>query len=121
MEADGADIIDVGGDTKRTSHDKVSEKEEIERVIPIIEKLSKVLSIPISIDIYKSETARLDIEAGADIINDVWGAKKDPQIDKVSAEYNVQNIIIHNIKNKNNKKKKENIISNLNENKNNAN
>src|SRR5699024_5801538 len=52
MEADGADIIDVGGESTRPSHDKVSEKEEIERVIPIIEKLSKVLSIPISIDTY---------------------------------------------------------------------
>src|SRR5699024_3192425 len=72
MEANGADIIDVGGESTRPSHDKVSEKEEIERVIPIIEKLSEVLSIPISIDTYKSETARLAIEAGADIINELY-------------------------------------------------
>src|SRR5699024_2143961 len=100
MEADGADIIDVGGESTRPSHDKVSEKEEIERVIPIIEKLSKVLSIPISIDTYKSETARLAIEAGADIINDVWGAKKDPQIAKVAAEYNVTIVLMQNRYNK---------------------
>src|SRR5699024_1727788 len=115
MEADGADIIDVGGESTRPSHDKVSEKEEIERVIPIIEKLSKVLSIPISIDTYKSETARLAIEAGADIINDVWGAKKDPQIAKVAAEYNVPIVLMHNRNNKNYTNLIEDMISDLNE------
>lgn len=115
MEADGADIIDVGGESTRPSHDKVSEKEEIERVIPIIEKLSEVLSIPISIDTYKSETARLAIEAGADIINDVWGAKKDPQIAKVAAEYNVPIILMHNRNNKNYTNLIKDMISDLNE------
>lgn len=100
MEADGADIIDIGGESTRPSHMNVSEKQEVERVIPIIKELSKNLSIPISIDTYKSETARLAIENGAEIINDVWGAKKDRQIANVAAEYQVPIILMHNRDNK---------------------
>lgn len=96
MEEAGADIIDVGGESTRPTHLKVSEEEEINRVIPIIEELSKHLTIPISIDTYKSETARLAIEAGAEIINDVWGAKKDREIAKVAADYKVPIILMHN-------------------------
>src|SRR5690625_7894229 len=83
--------------------------------MPIIEKLSKVLSITISINTYKSETVRLAIEAGADIINDVWGAKKDPQIAKVAAEYNVPIVLMHNRNNKNYTNLIEDMISDLNE------
>ena len=96
MEADGADIIDIGGESTRPSHQKVSEEQEIERVIPIIEELSKHLSIPISIDTYKSKTAHLALKAGAEIINDVWGAKKDEEIAKVAAEHKVPIILMHN-------------------------
>lgn len=96
MEAEGADIIDVGGESTRPSHSKVSEDKEIDRVIPIIEELSKHLTIPISIDTYKSETARLAIEAGADIINDVWGAKKDKRIAEIAASYKTPIILMHN-------------------------
>ncbi len=100
MEADGADIIDIGGESTRPSHKKISDHEEAERVIPIIEELSKHLSIPISIDTYKSETARLAIKAGAEIINDVWGAKRDPQIAKVAAEHQTPIVLMHNRNNK---------------------
>lgn len=100
MEADGADIIDIGGESTRPSYQKVTEQEESERVIPIIEELSKHLSIPISIDTYKSKTALLAVKAGAEIINDVWGAKKEPKIAKVAAEYQTPIILMHNRNNK---------------------
>lgn len=109
MEADGADIIDIGGESTRPSYQKVTEQEESERVIPIIEELSNHLSIPISIDTYKSKTALLAVKAGAEIINDVWGAKKEPKIAKVAAEYQTPIILMHNRDNKNYK----NIITDM--------
>lgn len=100
MEAEGADIIDIGGESTRPNHERVSEEQEIDRVVPIIEELAKHLKIPISIDTYKSKTARQAIEAGADIINDVWGAKKEPEIAIVAAEYSAPIILMHNRKDK---------------------
>src|SRR5699024_697128 len=97
MEADGGDIIDVVGEPTRPSHDKVSGKEEIERVIPIIEELSKVLSIPISIDTYKSEVARLGMAAGGDVSNDGWGGNEDAQIAKGGAEDRVPSVLGHSV------------------------
>ncbi|MCA1013008.1 dihydropteroate synthase [Halobacillus halophilus] len=98
MEKDGAHIIDIGGESTRPGHEPVSEKEEIERVVPIIQAIHNEVDLPISIDTYKSEVARRAIEAGASIINDVWGAKKEPAIAKVAAEYNVPVILMHNRK-----------------------
>lgn len=100
MEVEGADIIDVGGESTRPDHKPVTVQEEIDRVVPIIESLSKELSIPISIDTYKSETAEAAIQAGAEIINDVWGAKYDPEIATVAATYEVPIILMHNRDNK---------------------
>src|SRR5699024_1906304 len=80
MEKLGADIIDIGGESTRPDHKQVSSKEEQARVVPVIEAIKEKVSIPISIDTYKSETAKRAIEAGADIINDIWGAKNDPEI-----------------------------------------
>lgn len=100
MEAEGADIIDVGGESTRPDHDPVSTEEEIERVVPVIEALKQVLSIPISIDTYKSATAEAAIQAGAEIINDIWGAKYDTNIARVAASYNVPIILMHNRNNK---------------------
>ncbi|WP_163972109.1 dihydropteroate synthase [Oceanobacillus halotolerans] len=96
MEALGADIIDIGGESTRPSHEPVSEQEEIDRVTPMIRAVKEHISIPISIDTYKAETARQAIEAGADIINDVWGAKKDPEMANVAASYQVPIILMHN-------------------------
>ena len=79
---DGADIIDVGGESTRPGAEYVSEDEEIKRVVPIIEAIKKELDITISIDTYKSKTAEAAIKAGADIINDIWGAKYDKNIAK---------------------------------------
>lgn len=93
---DGADIIDVGGESTRPNFEVVSTEEEIERVVPIIRAIKENFDIPISIDTYKSATAEAAIKAGADIINDVWGFKKDPNIANVAAKYNVPCILMHN-------------------------
>ncbi|SFD73621.1 Dihydropteroate synthase [Lentibacillus persicus] len=96
MERQGADIIDVGGESTRPDHDPVSTEEELERILPVIRALKAKLSIPISIDTYKAETARQAIEAGADIINDVWGAKREPEIAEVAASNGTPIILMHN-------------------------
>lgn len=101
MEKCGADIIDVGGESTRPDHDPVSIKEELARVIPIITAIKKVINIPISIDTYKAEVAEQAIQAGAEIINDIWGAKKDPNMAYVAAKYNVPIVLMHNRQNKN--------------------
>ncbi|MGP4078168.1 dihydropteroate synthase [Halobacillus sp. K22] len=96
MEKDGAHIIDIGGESTRPGHEPISEKEEIERVIPVVKAIHQEVDLPISIDTYKAEVARQAIEAGASIINDVWGAKKEPAIAEVAAHYNVPVILMHN-------------------------
>ncbi|WP_233879991.1 dihydropteroate synthase [Virgibacillus halodenitrificans] len=101
MEEDGADIIDIGGESTRPNHQPVSLEEEIDRVIPIIKAIREYTNLPISIDTYKAETAKQAIEAGADIINDIWGAKREPEIARVAAQYNVPIILMHNRSNKN--------------------
>lgn len=75
MIKDGADIIDVGGESTRPGAEKVPVKEEIERVCPVIEAIKKSFDIPLSLDTFKAETAKAGIEAGVDIINDIWGLK----------------------------------------------
>lgn len=96
MVTDGADIIDIGGESTRPNHTAVSEEEELERVLPIIEAISKNINVPISIDTYKAKVARQSLEAGAHIINDVWGAKADDNMAKVAGEYGVPIILMHN-------------------------
>jgi dihydropteroate synthase len=96
MEAEGADIIDIGGESTRPGHDPVSAEEEIRRVVPIIEAVRKEVKLPISIDTYKAETARQALEAGAHILNDVWGFKRDPRIASIAAEYGCPVILTHN-------------------------
>ncbi|HEY9576630.1 MAG TPA: dihydropteroate synthase [Pseudobacillus sp.] len=101
MVNDGADIIDIGGESTRPGYTAVSAKEELERVLPVIQAVSGSTNVPLSIDTYKAETARQSIEAGAHIINDIWGAKKDPEIAAVAAEKNVPIILMHNRDNMN--------------------
>lgn len=96
MANEGADIIDIGGESTRPDHQAVPLKKELERVIPMIRAIVQKTDTPISIDTYKSETAKRAIEAGAQIINDVWGAKKDPEIAAVAAAYDVPIILMHN-------------------------
>jgi len=96
MVNDGADIIDIGGESTRPGHTPVPAEEEIRRILPFIEEMSKRISVPISVDTYKAETAERALKAGAHIINDIWGAKKDPEIADVAAQYEVPIILMHN-------------------------
>lgn len=97
----GADIIDIGGESTRPNHVPVDEEEEIKRVIPIIKALSQEIDVPISIDTYKGRVAELAIKAGASLINDVWGFKKDDNIARIAAKYDVACCLMHNRTNKN--------------------
>ncbi|MEH7390642.1 dihydropteroate synthase [Bacillus sp. JJ1503] len=99
MVKDGADIIDIGGESTRPGFDPVTVEEELERVVPVIEAISKEVKVPISIDTYKAEVARQSIKAGAHIINDIWGAKADPDMAGVAADLQVPIILMHNRKN----------------------
>jgi dihydropteroate synthase len=98
MVADGADLIDIGGESTRPGYTRISDEEEIERVVPIIEAVTKNVDIPVSVDTYKSEVAKQALEAGAHIINDIWGVKADPEMAKVAAKYDVPIILQHNRK-----------------------
>lgn len=96
MIKDGADIIDIGGESTRPGYQRISDAEEIERVVPVIEAIAKNFTIPMSIDTYKSAVAREAIKAGAHIINDIWGAKADPDMAYVAATLDVPIILMHN-------------------------
>jgi dihydropteroate synthase len=95
MARDGADIIDVGGESTRPFSQKLSVSEEIDRVIPVIGALRDLLSIPISIDTYKSEVAREALRAGASIINDISALRFDPQMASVAAQGDGPLILMH--------------------------
>jgi len=95
LEKDGADILDIGGESSRPGAKTVRVKEELKRVIPVIKILAKRLNIPISIDTRKSEVARQAIEAGASMVNDVSGLRYDPEMKKTVACLNVPVVIMH--------------------------
>ena len=96
MREDGADIIDVGGESTRPGSAELSADEEMRRVIPVIERLARELDRPISIDTYKAEVARAAIEAGATLVNDVQGFLREPEIARVAAEAGVPAIAMYN-------------------------
>ena len=98
MVEDGADIIDVGGESTRPGSVIVDVEEELKRVIPVIKKLVKEINVPISIDTYKAEVARKAVEAGAMIINDIGGAKFDPLMPEVMAQSGAYVVLMHNRK-----------------------
>jgi len=95
MADEGADIIDIGGESTRPGAEPISVDEELKRVIPVIENLSKKLSIPISIDTYKAKVAEEAINAGATIINDISGLRFDPLMPEVAGKYKVPVIVMH--------------------------
>lgn len=101
MIAEGAAIIDVGGESTRPGYTMISEEEEIERVVPVIEKIKSEFDIPVSVDTYKSGVARAAVRAGADLINDIWGLKYDPVMAQVIAETGVSCCLMHNRANSN--------------------
>lgn len=96
MIAEGAKIIDIGGESTRPGYTPVSIQDEINRVVPIIKAIKEQVDVLISIDTFKSEVAEAAVEAGADIINDIWGAQYDPKIAAIAAKYEVPIILMHN-------------------------
>jgi len=96
MVSEGADIIDIGGESTRPGYTMISDEEEIDRVLPVIEAVKSHFDIPVSLDTYKSGVARAGLQAGTDLINDIWGLKYDPAMAGVIAEYNVPCCLMHN-------------------------
>lgn len=98
MAADGADIIDVGGESTRPGHTRISVEEELKRIMPVIEGLKKDHSfkLPLSVDTYKTEVADKALAAGVEMLNDVWGLKEDKKLGKVAAHYQVPICLMHN-------------------------
>ncbi len=93
---DGADIVDVGGESTRPGHREISAEEEMARAIPVVEGLVARISAPVSIDTYKAKVAERALIAGAKIVNDVWGLQRDPEIAKVAADGEAAVVIMHN-------------------------
>ncbi|MEH2941716.1 dihydropteroate synthase [Lachnospiraceae bacterium KK002] len=98
MAAEGADIIDVGGESTRPGHQQISAEEEVERTAPVIEKIKARFDIPVSTDTYKTEVARAALEAGADMINDVWGLKYDRELAELIGSSGAACCLMHNRK-----------------------
>lgn len=99
MIQEGADLIDIGGESARPGYTKISDEEEIHRVVPVIQAIRKRFDIPISVDTYKSQVAEAALEAGADLINDIWGLKYDPRMASVIAASGAACCLMHNRKN----------------------
>lgn len=96
MIEEGADIIDIGGESTRPGYTLLTDEEEIRRVRPVIEKVKSEFNVPISLDTYKPAVAKAGIEAGADLINDIWGLKYDPAMAEVIAQAGVSCCLMHN-------------------------
>lgn len=98
MIAEGMDILDIGGESTRPGYTLLSDEEEIERVIPIIKEVKTNFNIPISLDTYKSKVAFAGIQAGVDMINDIWGLKYDDKMAEVIANAKLPCCLMHNRK-----------------------
>jgi dihydropteroate synthase len=96
MVGDGADVIDVGGESTRPGFEEISAEEEIGRTVPVIERLVREIDAPVSIDTYKPEVARAALGAGARMVNDVHGFRRDPEVAAVAAELGVPAIAMYN-------------------------
>lgn len=97
---EGADILDIGGESTRPGSSPISTEEEVRRVVPVIERVAGKVNVPLSIDTYKSEVAVRALEAGAAIINDQWGLKKDPGLAELAAARDVPIILMSNQRDK---------------------
>lgn len=93
---DGTDILDIGGESTRPNHIKISSEEEIDRVCPIITRIKERFDVPVSLDTYKSDVAKAGIKAGADLLNDIWGLKWDGTMAAVLAEAGIPCCLMHN-------------------------
>jgi len=92
---DGADIIDIGGESTRPGSETVPPEEEIRRTIPVIAAIAKEINVPISIDTYKASVAQMALDAGASMVNDISGLRFDPEMTKVVSEYKVPVVVMH--------------------------
>ena len=98
MISDGADLLDIGGESTRPGYTLLPDEEEISRVVPVIEAVKREFDIPVSVDTYKSAVARAALDAGADLVNDIWGLKYDPEMAGVIAQAGVPCCLMHNRK-----------------------
>ena len=96
MIRDGADIIDVGGESTRPGHIRISEEEEIARATPVIEAIKRNFDIPVSVDTYKGAVTLAALQAGADLVNDIWGFKYDSKVAEYTAKYEAACCLMHN-------------------------
>lgn len=96
MIEEGAAIIDIGGESTRPGHTQISDQEEIDRVVPVIEMVKRNFDIPVSIDSYKSPVVEAALKAGADLVNDIWGLKYDRKVADLIARYQVPCCLMHN-------------------------
>ena len=96
MMEEGMDILDIGGESTRPRYTLLSDEEEMHRVVPVIEKVKTEFNIPISLDTYKSAVAKAGLQAGADLINDIWGLKYDENMAGVIADFQVPCCLMHN-------------------------
>jgi len=95
MVEDGVDIIDIGGESTRPGSDAVTIEEELRRTLPVIQAITKEISIPVSIDTYKAEVAKRALDAGASMVNDISGLGFDPAMPGVVSEYEVPVVVMH--------------------------
>lgn len=98
MIREGADILDVGGESTRPGYEKIDEEEEVSRVAPVIEAFKKRFDVPVSIDTYKSNVAEAALAAGADLLNDIWGCRYDERCAALAARYDAAVCLMHNRK-----------------------
>lgn len=96
MVQEGADIVDIGGESTRPGHTMITEQEEIDRVVPVIEAVKRRLDVPVSIDTYKSKVAEAALQAGADLVNDIWGFRYDRKVAELTARYGAACCLMHN-------------------------
>jgi dihydropteroate synthase len=96
LVAEGAALVDIGGESTRPGHVPVSAEEEQARILPVIRDLAPRLPVPISVDTYKASTARVALAAGARIVNDVWGLQREPDVARVAADHGAPVMIMHN-------------------------
>ncbi|MBR1445196.1 MAG: dihydropteroate synthase [Firmicutes bacterium] len=113
MTEEGADIIDIGGESARPGYTKISDDEEIARICPIIREIKKNFDICVSADTYKSSVAAAAAESGADMINDIWGLKYDDKMPDIIKRYDMSCVIMHNRDNTDYGNFMEDVISDL--------
>lgn len=111
--ADGVDIIDIGGESTRPGSAPISIDEELRRVVPVVERLAAEIALPLSVDTYKFEVARQALDAGAQMVNDVWGLKQEPKLAGLAAERNVPIILMSNQRDKSRRNIVPAVISDL--------